>query len=179
MKAKDMFEKLGYEKYFSKGIYWSDRIIYLGVRSKYNSITFFVGEKRLYIKSTKLVSDVTIELNFYYLQAITQQMKELGWIPLTPIEEKPNELIDTINQLLFNDSDLKLENRGYESKHNITGRGLVYVIDTRKTPIEVKIGDIIKFDDIVYTVRGIEKAGLGDWVNPIIGILVRPKENKL
>jgi hypothetical protein len=80
--------------------------------------------------------------------------------------------------LLFNDPDLELENRGYESKHNITGRGLVYVIDTRKTPIEVKIGDTIKFDNTVYTVRGIEKAGLGEWVNPIIGILVRPKEKK-
>ncbi len=65
-------------------------------------------------------------------------------------------------------------NTPFESKWNITGRGLVYVVDTRKIDYEINIGDIIYFEDIKYTIRGLEKTinGFGE-TKPNIGVLVR------
>ena len=72
-----------------------------------------------------------------------------------------------------------MENTIFESKYNITGRGLVYIVDIRKIPgFEVKLGDEIMFEDQIRTVTGIEKSGDGFWTDPVIGILVRDNINK-
>lgn len=68
----------------------------------------------------------------------------------------------------------KMENTVFESKHNIIGRGLVYVVDTRKnSDIKYSLNDIIMFENKKFIIGGIEKSGDGYWTNPLIGILVR------
>jgi hypothetical protein len=69
-------------------------------------------------------------------------------------------------------------NTVYESVHYITGRGLVYVVDTKKENVTIKLGDTVCFDDTLFTVRGLEmtRNGFGD-IGPVIGVLVRPYKN--
>lgn len=69
---------------------------------------------------------------------------------------------------------------------NITGRGLVFIIDLKRNKLInsdttndtiIKINDIIKHDDKSYTVTGIEgMRGFGYEWKKSIGVLVR--ENK-
>lgn len=65
----------------------------------------------------------------------------------------------------------------YESRHNITGRGTVFVVDTRKQDYTFRIGDKVVFDDTEYQIRGIEqhmKLMHPPFPGPMIGVLVRP-----
>ena len=61
----------------------------------------------------------------------------------------------------------------YISKHNITGRGLVFVV---KKGTSVALNDLVIFDNIPYVVTGIEMLRDLLFGDPIgdIGLLVRP-----
>jgi len=83
MTAKEMFEKLGYWFYMSPSKRYIEyrtqkrRITHDKIESKLPSINFDMKDKSFHVCDFETMSPmVTVEI---YL-AITQQMKELGWI---------------------------------------------------------------------------------------------------
>jgi hypothetical protein len=64
---------------------------------------------------------------------------------------------------------------GPESTHQVAGRGTILAFDTRTQPSveKIKRGDIFRCLGIKYQALGIERAGMGHYVSPKIGILVR------
>lgn len=70
MKAQQIFEKLGYFK-----IEKQDTILYID-KVNFSRIRFNKLKKRYTVDEVSCVSSITIELH----QAITEQIKELGWI---------------------------------------------------------------------------------------------------
>ena len=72
MKAKEMFEKLGYLKLEDKYI---DGITYVKLmKDKYNEISMFKDGKKILIP----IENIDI-LEYEELQAINKQIEELGW----------------------------------------------------------------------------------------------------
>lgn len=74
MTAKEMFEALGYELIKYDSIYaWFD------YKSETSVITFFLGSKG-YLKSDKENEDLVEMITPQEHKAITQQIKEMGWL---------------------------------------------------------------------------------------------------
>ena len=72
MKAKEMFEKLGYLEVKDKYI---DGITYVKLmKDTYNEISIFKDGKKILIP----IENITI-LEYEELQAINKQIEELGW----------------------------------------------------------------------------------------------------
>lgn len=85
MKAEEMFEKLGYERI--KIDKWNDSIIYhkkiigwdLDVYENY--ISFHKGTRNFEMKGYGLLGEEKgLLVDFEEVEAIIQQMKELGWL---------------------------------------------------------------------------------------------------
>ena len=72
MKAKEMFEKLGYGDYFNNGL----RITYSNFDKECKMIEFDLKKKQLILADD---SEEVFELSLEELQAINQQVKDLGW----------------------------------------------------------------------------------------------------
>lgn len=64
-----------------------------------------------------------------------------------------------------------------ESKNNVIGRGIVFMVDLNKNNLNEppKIGDKVTVDNIHYVIKGLEVVkGIDDNVYHIIGINVKP-----
>ena len=72
MKAKEMFEKLGYGDYFNNGL----RITYSNFDKECKMIEFDLKKKQLIFVDD---SEEVFELSLEELQAINKQVEELGW----------------------------------------------------------------------------------------------------
>lgn len=72
MKVKEMFEKLGYGDYFNNGL----RITYSNFDKECKMIEFDLKKKQLILADD---SEEVFELSLEELQAINQQVKDLGW----------------------------------------------------------------------------------------------------
>lgn len=76
MSAREMFEELGYEKPF----YEKDHTVhYTKLLYRDESGFFAKFNKIIFVKRNKKV-ELSGEFNFEELQAINQQVKELGWV---------------------------------------------------------------------------------------------------
>lgn len=63
-----------------------------------------------------------------------------------------------------------------EEKHNVIGRGLVFMVDLKKNNLNepLKIGDKVTVDDVVYVIKGIEQLkGMNDKCYHVIAINVK------
>ena len=72
MKAKEMFERLGYGDYFNNGL----RITYSNFDKECKMIEFDLKKKQLIFADD---SEEIFELSLEELQAINKQVEELGW----------------------------------------------------------------------------------------------------
>ena len=72
MKAKEMFERLGYGDYFNNGL----RITYSNFDKECKMIEFDLKKKQLILADD---SEEIFELSLEELQAINKQVEELGW----------------------------------------------------------------------------------------------------
>lgn len=70
--ARDIFKKLGYRDYFNNGL----RITYSNFDKECKMIEFDLKKKQLMLADD---SEEVFELSLEELQAINQQVKELGW----------------------------------------------------------------------------------------------------
>ena len=71
MKAKEMFEKLGYE-HFNNNL----RISYNNFEKECKLIEFQLNKKKMILADD---SEEIVELSYKEIQAINKQIEELGW----------------------------------------------------------------------------------------------------
>jgi hypothetical protein len=68
--AKEMFEKLGYEREFKNNVIYYFKKIRIPKRNIIYSINFIIDDKQIFINKNIEIEE---------LQAINKQVEELGW----------------------------------------------------------------------------------------------------
>ena len=76
MKAKEMFEELGYKEKKDK----SKTITYILKNRYFYYIVFKINKKSVYKSKVVYGKDITSSITIKELQAINQKCKELGWL---------------------------------------------------------------------------------------------------
>lgn len=56
---------------------------------------------------------------------------------------------------------------------NIKGRGLILCVNHNDYAERFKVGSQVIWNDDVYSITGVEMSGIGNWINPLIGLVVR------
>ena len=118
MTAKEMFEALGWELVSTREDYRNGILYYTKTQgSAVYDLDFYLDDKTYFAYGTVKGQNINCPLSIDEHLAITQQMKELGWIDESTLEHLFGDTQYDIDKLTLIDDDTPYQLYGTEAQH--------------------------------------------------------------